>query len=77
MKLVNLLADKVSVSVDGATLNDIGNFPVTLTASVDGVTADANFNVIVLDPCQRAVFETNPNPFSDVLLIRDLDNILI
>ena len=45
-----------SVRISGATYVDIGNYAETLTATVDGQTTSANFSVIIVDPCETAVF---------------------
>jgi len=74
--LDNPQTDKVNVSINGAVLADMGTFMNTIEASVDGVAASASFQVDILDPCRRAIFQTKAAPISDMLLIRDFDTIL-
>jgi hypothetical protein len=76
MLLDNPLPTKINVSVNGAVLANVGSYVITLNASVDGVQTTTNFTVEILDPCRRAIFMTNPNPFNSMTLIRDFDTIV-
>ena len=49
-----------NVQINGATNANYNTYLEVLTATVNGKTASANFNVIIKDPCSIAVFETNP-----------------
>ena len=50
-----------NVRIDGATNANYNTYAEVLTATVNGQTATANFNVIIEDPCSTAVFETTPS----------------
>ena len=47
-----------NVQINGATNANHNTYAEVLTATVNGQTATANFNVIIKDPCSTAVFET-------------------
>lgn len=74
MSLTGLLAVSGNVQANGAVLANQGVYPLTLRASVDLQTIDANFQVEISDPCKRAVFEATTSPaLANVVLIRDFD----
>ena len=53
------------VQVTGATLSHLGTYPMTLTATLDGVTVSTSFTIVIKDPCKRAIFITSPYPVID------------
>lgn len=63
-RTINADGESGYIRITGATLLDQGTYAMTLTADLDGTTKTASFTVIILDPCKRAVFLTNPNPLS-------------
>jgi len=59
---MNTDAESGIIYINGATLANIGTHTMTMTHTIDGVSATATFTVILKDPCKRAVFQTSPNP---------------
>jgi len=77
VSLANQAAIQVDVQVFGALLSHKNVYPLTLRATINGLTADAAFNLDIADPCRRAVFQPiSDAPISDMTLIRDFDSIL-
>jgi hypothetical protein len=68
-RTINADGESGYVRINGATLANLGTYSLTLTAAVDSKTTVSSFTVIILDPCARAVFETNPAPLSDMTVI--------
>jgi archaellum component FlaG (FlaF/FlaG flagellin family) len=57
--------------VSGATLNEDGIYTLTLSAQVDGLQADSQFNIYISDPCMYATFM--PTTLPSLTLIRNFD----
>ena len=49
-----------NIRISGATISNHGTYAQTLTATVDGKTSIAGYEVIIKDPCSSATFETTP-----------------
>jgi len=76
VSLTSLMPFTGSVTVSGTTLSNLGIYPVTLRASVDGQVTNVSFNVEIADPCRRAVFQpVAPSPIANMILIRTFDSI--
>lgn len=74
VSLTNLMAFTGSIMVNGVTLSNLGNHPVTQRASVDGQVTNVSFNIEIADPCRRAVFQSvTPSPLTNMILIRTFD----
>jgi hypothetical protein len=57
------------ISINGVGTDMSGTYTLTLKNSVAGSIQTANVTVTLVDPCQNAVFQTSPNPFSDVTVV--------
>jgi hypothetical protein len=58
-----------NIQITGATILDHDTYQETLTATVDGKTATANFDIVIKDPCSTAVFETSPTGLVNMTVI--------
>jgi len=54
------------LTIDGAVLNSIGTYTVTLKNTLSSQIKIIDVTIILKDPCERAVFEVSPNPFSNI-----------
>lgn len=51
-----------NVVINGATIADHNTHSIVLTAVVDAQTITSNFDVVIVDPCSAAVFQSTPAP---------------
>jgi hypothetical protein len=66
ISLVNNSVQGGGVAVSGAILANIGTYTITLTNTSLTQTMVTTLTIILKDPCDRAVFESTPSPFSDI-----------
>ena len=66
MSLPSPAASGGNIRISGATNANYNTYAEILTATVDGKTATANFNVIIKDPCSSATFLTSPAPLTNM-----------
>jgi hypothetical protein len=52
--------------VQNATLANKGTYNFSISGTVDSKIATKNFQIILQDPCEIAVFQTSPAPLLDM-----------
>jgi hypothetical protein len=67
-RTINADGESGFVRLNSFTLLHGGSYAMTLDAAVDAQTTQITFNVKIVDPCIRAVFETNPAPINNMVI---------